>query len=210
MVERQYAANLVLGIVIGTGPSLGDQIPVIKELQSQGARLFGVNNVFIDFDLDCWIACDPAWHKHYGKIDLPHTDQWHWDRDICEEFGYRYIEGVWGDGLSKDPNKIHLNHGSGPQILNLAVHYDCDPILLVGHDFSDSKTNRHYFTGLSDVDGEYPEPLRKWSKFDKGGKDYDMLQVYKKIADQGWPIINCTPGSKLPWFPFGGLEDYLD
>lgn len=217
-------------IIIGTGPSLAPAIPTIKALQQQGFLLFGLNNTFQHFQLDCWLACDPSWHEYHGKISLPYTDQWHWDKGICNEYGYRYVEGGWivggkfyprdqyehapgpcGGLWMQDRIRISLNHGSAPQLINLACNqYACDKVLLVGHDFTDSG-KRHYFNDLSDIPGEYPEPLRKWSKFDKG-EQHDMLDIYRSIAEQDGlpPIINCTPGSKLPWFPFGNLEDYLD
>jgi len=201
----------MIGIILGTGPSLNDSKPNVLMLQDQGALIFGVNNTYQDFNLDVWIACDPAWHRHYGKIDLPHTDQWYWDRDICTRHGYTYIEGRWFDGLSTDKSWISLNHCSGAQALNLAVHYGCDPILLVGHDFRyEEGKPRHYFSGLSDVFGEYPQQLRKWSLFSKP-EGNDLMRVYKHIADQqGLPrIINCTPGSALKCFEMGELKDYL-
>lgn len=194
----------MLGVVLGTGPSLNADADNIRRLQN--ALIFGVNNTYQDFDLDVWISCDPAWHSHYGKIDIPGCDQWHWDKDICERNGYRYIEGRWFDGLSTDPTWISYNHCSGAQALNLAVHYGCDPILLVGHDFKyEEGKPRHYFSDLSDVDGEYAPKLRKFSEF--GG----LIETYRFIAEQQGlpPIVNCTEGSGLPWFPFGSLEDYL-
>jgi hypothetical protein len=114
----------------------------------------------------------------------------------------------------QDKTKISLNHCSAAQLLNLAANqYECDEIILVGHDFHYNGTQRHYFTGLSGIDGEYPAELRKTSLFDKrnhGGGD-DLIQVYKRISKtQGLPrIINCTPGSALPWFEMGNLEDHL-
>lgn len=195
-----------LGIVLGTGPSLSAAVPQIKELQRQGALLFGVNNTYLDFDLDCWIACDPTWHDEFSPVDLPDTDCWHWDISICKRYGYRFIEGRWLDGLSTDPNWISFNHCSGAQALNLAVHYGCETILLVGHDFHYQGPARHYFSGLSDEDGEYPGHLRKFSTFD------GLMRTYEHIADQdGLPrIVNCTPGSRLRCFPMGDLRDYLD
>lgn len=218
----------MIGIVLGTGPSLAQSAEAVRKLRSQGALIFGVNNTFEDFDLDVWIACDPAWHEHYGQVTGP-FDKWHWDRGICERFGYRYAEGVWlVDGVAyprseyvlapgpvgglwlKDKTRISLNHGSGPQALNLAAHYDCDPILLVGHDFKyEPGKPRHYFSGLSEAAGEYPKEIRKTSAF---GHDNDgMMGVYKRIAAQpGRPeIINCTPGSALRSFPQSRLECFL-
>jgi len=203
----------VIGIIIGTGPSLNDSAEAVRELQGSGALLFGCNNTYQDFRLDVWLACDPAWHEHYGRIDIPHCDQWHWDADICDRYGYKYIEGRWFDGLSPVGSKwISFNHCSGAQLLNLATSiYECETVLLVGHDFRyPAGKPRHYFTGLSETAGEYPQKIRKFSKFSKPDGD-DLMEVYRHIAQQEGlpPIYNCTPGSALEWFQVAELEDYL-
>lgn len=208
---------MTLGIVLGTGPSLTESADLVRQLKRQGALVFGVNKTYEDFDIDVLICCDPMFHAHYGKIEGD-FEHWHWDRKICDWYGYRYIEGRWFSGapvppygLSTDPSWISLNHCSSAQALNLAVHKGCDTILLAGHDFRyEPGRPRHYFN-LSDVLGEYPEPLRKYSEFDKKGRGDDLLRVYRDISrQQGLPrIINCTPGSSLPWFEFGNLEDFL-
>lgn len=197
-------------IIIGTGPSL--DISSVRRAQENGAKLFGINNTFNDFDLDCWIACDPAWHDVYSPVVLD-CDQWHWDKNICEQHNYYYIEGRWGEGLSTDPAYIHYGHSSAFQALNLALHYGCSPLLLVGFDMRYGEGERHYFSGLSGEDGEYPERLRKFSDFDKphvttgNPKDYGLFQYYQTVADQKGlpPIINCTPNSALTCFEFGAL-----
>jgi hypothetical protein len=208
------------GIVIGTGPSLALQIPDIHRLKGRGYLLFGVNNTFRDFDLDHWIACDPAWHRHYGRVSGPFK-KWHWDEGICNQYGYTHIQGRWFDGVSPPGSDwISFNHGSGPQALNLAVLH-CDEVLLVGHDmtYRDDEP-RHYFSGLSDKQGEYPPSLRKFSPFEKprreGGAHPDgdgILYNYKHIAEQAArgdipPIYNCTPRSAMKWFPFRDLGGY--
>jgi len=201
----------MLGIVLGTGPSLNQSAEQVRELGRRGALLFGPNNTFQDFELSVWLACDPQWHKHYGRV-TGDFDKFHWDSAICWKYGYQYIEGIWHDHLwTADKKKISLGHCSGVQLLNLAVHYGCDPILLVGHDFRYPEGQpRHYFSGLSETDGEYPQEIRKFSKFKKESGN-DLLEVYRKIAlTPTLPsIVNCTPGSALPWFPMGDLRDYL-
>ena len=186
-------------IILGTGPSLSKQIKDILQMQKKGFKLFGINNTFDDFDLDVWIACDPQWHDHYSPISGD-FDKWHWDKGICEKYGYAYVEGRWGDGLSVDSSYIHYNHSSGAQALNLAVLYGCDPIYLCGFDMKYDK-NRHYFTNLSKDLGEYPEKLRKYSTFD------GLIGFYDKMAAQvGLPrIYNATLGSALKSFEFRSL-----
>lgn len=208
------------GLIVGTGPSLRGLIEQIPRFEG---RLFILNNTWREPWVEehwrrheipvVWIACDERWHEVNGPQDLPDwVEPYHFDREICRLGGYRHIEGVWHNGLwLEDCTKISLNHGSAPQAINLACHYECDPIVLVGHDFDYPPGQpRHYFDDLSDRPGEYPEPLRKYSKFIKNNGQDDLLAVYKRIADTpGRPeIINCTPGSKLPWFPFANFEDF--
>jgi len=185
--------------------------------------LFGINDTYRAFNLDAWIACDPAWHNHRGKIDIPYCDQWHWDKDICQRGGYEHIEGVWKDGMglwTKDTSKITLGHSSGWQALNLAHHYVtwglCSgPILLCGYDMTyRAGEPRHYFKGVSETAGEYDKVLRKWSLFDKapqGKPGEGLLFNYKDIADQTdrHEIINCTPRSAMRWFPVQDLRGQM-
>jgi len=203
----------MIGVVIGTGPSLSDVADELRQLKAAGrVKLFGINNTYKDFDLDVWIACDPTWHAHYGQV-CGDFDKWHWDAEICHKYGYEFVSGVWLDGLSLDKTKLSLGHSSGWQALQLAVHYGCDKILLVGYDMTYREgESRHYFS-LSDVKGEYPEPLRKWSLFDKPDKT-GLLYNYKHIADQCErgelpPIINCTPRSAMHWFPIMPLTEAI-
>jgi len=197
------------GLILGTGYSLRSQLGVIPKFDG---LIFGPNNTYQDFRLDVWLACDPDWHA----LNSPVTgdfDKWHWDKGICEKHGYRHIEGVWHDGLwLKDTTKISLNHGSAPQLINLACHYGCEEIVLVGHDFHYEAPQRHYFDNLSDQKGEYPAPLRQNSKFIKNNGQDDLLHVYKRICETpNRPrIVNATPGSALPWFPIRKLEQYCD
>jgi hypothetical protein len=173
-----------------------------SSVQRSSAIKFGVNNTHKDIELDVWIACDPKWHDHYGQVEGD-FEKWHWDQAICDRYGYQFIEGRWGDGLSLNPEYIHYGHSSGYQALNLAVLYGCNPIYLVGYDMHYNNEQRHYFNGLSDSPGEYPADLRKWSTFD------GLLKCYETIASQpDLPtIINCSPGSAMTCFPMGELPD---
>lgn len=194
-------------IILGTGPSLNKQKHDIARLKKKGFKLFGVNNTFNDFDLDVWIACDPSWHNVYGKVK-GNFDKWHWDVDICNQHGYKYIEGRWGDGenrcsgLSEEKGWIAYGHSSGFQALGLAVQYGADEIYLCGFDMR-YDGDRHYFSGLSEENGEYPESLRKYSEFD------GLIACYETIPanNPNLKIYNATKGSALTCFPFANLAD---
>jgi hypothetical protein len=208
MFDRSKAD--IPAIIICTGPSLNDQAPRIRYLASQNrAVLYGVNNTFNDFDLDVWIACDPAWHQHYGKVE-GRFKKFHWDKAICDLYGYQYVPGRWEEGVSTDQNYINYGHSSGFQALGLAVHHGHKEIYLAGFDMQYGST-RHYFSGLSNMAGEYPGALRKFSRFDKprvttgNPKDYSLFQYYETVASQkGLPckIYNMTFDSAFRGFEF--------
>lgn len=213
--------------VVGTGPSLRG---VIDKIPRFDGRLFVCNNTWSEpFVLEHYqrhgipavhLACDPAWHAHYGPLNLPdYVEGWHWSRDICNVSGLRYIEGIWHESETgpmrlwlKDKTKITLGHCSSVQLLNLAASvYDSDEIVLIGHDMAYRRSQpRHYFTGLSRDDGEYPEAIRKHSAFSKGPDKYDLLDVYHEIAAGPHPpIFNATEGSALTAFQYRPLGDFL-
>ena len=227
----------MIGVILGTGPSLADVADDLRDAQADGkVMLFGMNDSHNDFNLDVWIACDPKWHEMRGPIHLANCDQYHWCPDICKAGGYRHIKSSWWEGhapavrrsyqpahkdpLRTDPGWISLGHSSGWQCLNLAVHYHMadiisGPILLCGYDMTYREGEpRHYFKGVSDVDGEYDGELRKWSLFDKPDKT-GLLYDYKAIADQltrgelPCKIINCTPRSAMKWFPIRELKEFI-
>lgn len=191
----------IKAIILGTGPSLNDQREDIFRLSREGYLIFGVNNTYQDFPLDVWIACDPKWHNIYSPV-IGNFDKWHWDNEICNKYGYKYVMGVWRDGLSKNKNQIHYGHSSGYQALGLAVHYGASEFYLCGFDMS-YNGQRHYFTGLSDKDGEYPESIRQYSRFDGLIKQYETIP---KI-NPDLKIFNCSKNSGLKCFPYQDIEE---
>jgi hypothetical protein len=199
--------------VLGTGPGLAPLIPAIRALRAAGrCRLFGINCTFRDFDsLDVFTACDPKWWDHYGADVLAYleyhtTEAWHWDRAVCDKWGPQFIEGRWKDGLSTNPEFIHYGHSSGYQVLNLALHYGCSPLILVGYDMTyRDGAPRHYFGDLSDLPGEYPPALRKFSTLDGLRKCYETIAAQPGLP----PIYNATPGSALTCFPIKKLKELL-
>ena len=195
-------------IIVATGPSLTDQLAAIRD---SSAKKFCINCTYQDIEPDVFTACDPNWWMEYGrdfKKRCPNVLAYHYDVEIARGFGLTHIEGRWGEGLSLDPNYIHYNHSSVGQILNIAVLMGCDPIYLCGFDMRYDPTKpRHYFKGLSDTDGEYPEVLRKDSPFEGRDGKGGLIACFQKIAEQpGLPrIINCTKDSAFTGFEFGEL-----
>jgi len=192
-------------IIIGTGSSLTtDQIVTAKYYQDAGAvKLFGCNRAF-EFALDVLHGCNyQFWDYYWPEIKDLRCDKWTTRPGLKYE-GLNYIEERWIDGLSTDKSYIAAHHGTGPQLINIALHYGVKKMLLIGWDMRHSG-KRHYF-------GEYPQALHHVTK--NLGPDGELLGLIKEMEtinpdDYGIEIINCTPNSALTHFPMGNLDDHI-
>ncbi len=199
---RTFSKNDNIGIIIGTGPSLTlEQIEKVSHLKK-----FGCNRAF-EFDLDVLAATNKEfWDYYWPEIKDLRCDKWTPYKPIAEKYGINYIEERNEPGLSTNPAYIHHHHGSGPIILNIALHYGITKMLLIGWDMRfPVNGKRHYF-------GEYAKPMQHFTK--NLGLNGEILGLIKEMetinpADYGIEIINCTKNSALTHFPMGSLEDHI-
>lgn len=190
-----------IGVVIGTGPSLTqEQVDLASRY-----RTFGANRAF-EFGVDVLHGCNYQFWDHYWPQirELP-CHKWTTRPELDGKYpGLNYIEERWIPGLSVDKSYIAAHHGTGPQLVNLAYHYGCEAILLIGWDMR-HKGRRHYF-------GEYPDPCYHITR--NLGPDGELTGLIREMEtirpeDYGIEIVNCTPGSAMTCFPMGDLRDFL-
>ena len=205
-------------VILGTGPSVTPE--VIQQLQATRLPIFGCNNAYQVAPLRALLACNPEWWDYYYPRDaalrLGAFEKWTWDLPTAEKYGLAHIQGLWADGLSRNPEVIHYGHSSGYQLIGLALHYGVTNMVLIGYDlrypaaYSGTERlaggDRHYF-------GEYPAELQHWTKYNIGpaGELNGLLNCYRTIKpeDYGIRIINCSPGSALDFFETGRLEEWI-
>lgn len=178
-------------------------------------RKFGANLTY-RLGVDVALGCNHQFWRHYESDAARYVNVARWTTrpELRGVYPWlRYIEERWEPGLSTDRRYICAHHGSGPQVLNLALHYGCEVMLLIGWDmrFSGKVDNRtyqaprHYF-------GEYPEPLQHWPRTGPNGEMTGLIREMETIdpADYGIEIVNCTPGSALRHFPALPLEKAVE
>jgi len=203
-----------IGIVIGTGPSLTPEvIEQCKQAQKQGIKLFGCNSAFLVFELDVFHACNPEYYDLYwDKLKDYPADKWTWDKDCAEKYKINYIEGIWADGLSTDPNKIHYHHGSNPQLVNIAYHYGVKKMLLVGWDMRyPGKIGNQFYTEKRHFHDENPLTIKHYPQTGSNGEFTGLIKEMETIKpkDYGIDIVNCTPNSAMTCFPMMDLADAI-
>ena len=196
-------------VVIGTGPSLTqEQLDQVSHL-----RWFGVNNAF-RLGLDVHLACNwQWWDEYYDEIKDYDCHKWTPRKESADKYKLNYIEEVWIDGLSTDNTKIAAHHGSGPQIVNMALHYGVKKMILIGWDMRyPGKVTDKQYEGQRHYFGEYPKQLQHWPRTGTNGELSGLIKEMETInpADYGIEIINCTPDSAMTCFPMMDLEVCLN
>lgn len=215
-------------VLIATGPSLNDdQFRQVQEAKQAGrVSVITINNAYEQAPYtDAHIACNEEWWRYYWprssllrEIQCP---KYTWFKNIADDYGIEYVKAIVKDGLSEDPRILHINHGSGPMGINLALHLGVKKLLLIGHDMKFApdydgrrqkvgSQKRHYF-------GEYPKELQHWPSvkigLSKPGVIDGLIEAYEKMVPQlpalGMEVINCTPNSALTCFPMSTLEEQL-
>lgn len=215
-------------VLVATGPSVKKQVTDFTRLWSLGKkfRIITVNNAFEligNNSIDAHISCNLDWWRHYWPINEKLRDMscpmYTWYKDVADDYKINYVKAIVKDGLSLDPKILHINHGSGPMAINLALHLGIKKLLLIGHDMKFAKDYngrrqqvgsqpRHYF-------GEYPGKLQHWPsvKVGKNGELNGLIEAYNKMPPDlekaGMEVVNCTPGSALPSFRMSTLEEEL-
>jgi len=198
-----------IGVVIGTGPSLtAEQIAIAKRFKT-----FGVNKAF-EFDPDVLVGCNyQFWDLYWPDVKDLRCHKWTTRPQLQGKYpGLNYIEERWEDGLSTDPSYICAHHGSGPQAVNIALHYGCKTILLIGWDMRfPGKVDRRNYTAPRHYFGEDPLTEIHWPMTGPQGELEGLIREMETIhpEDYGIEIINCTPDSAMRCFPMGNLEDYV-
>lgn len=202
-----------VGVVIGTGPSLTpEQVASVSHL-----KRFGANRSF-EFDIDVVLGCNYQFWRHYWpQIGGMRCDKWTSHPENLQDNlpGLKFIEGRWEDGLSTDPSWIAYHHGSGPQIVNMAYHYGCEVILLIGWDMAyHGKVSRREYTEPRHYFGDDALSGKHFPMTGPNGEMTGLLAEMDTVAEHarqiGFEIINCTgPRSAMTCFPRMDLDEAL-
>lgn len=185
-------------IIAGIGPSLTSDVIEIMRKYRDTHVILGINDAYkiIDF-MDDHYACDARWWKVHGEIinkKYPDLRLWCHDEE-GEKYGAIKVTGKTGSGLSTDPTYIHTGLNSGFQALNLAYHWGCSKIILVGYNMGGLNGKNHFFEGREktlSVSSPYPQFAEQFGKIQPDIKDI---------------VVNCTRRTQLKAFRIGNLEE---
>jgi hypothetical protein len=206
MIRADWATRTA--VVIASGPSLSqEQLEHVyfERWCANTCRVIAVNNTCSRVAwADCAYFGDYLALKTYvPKLRPPagefQGEWWTQDKAGAERWGLSYVKSANRPGLGTV--RVHLNGNSGAQAVNLATLFGAKRVLLLGFDMqSGPKGQKHWF-------GSHPVPLVQDLLFDEWIKKFEAIATDAKAM--GVEVINCTPGSALPWFPMADIKEAL-
>lgn len=193
-------------VVIASGPSLTDQqVGVVENdnrcmsivTNTSYRKCLAPDVVFgVDF---LWWKLNLAAVKDAYRLSGSPPKLWTQDRAAAERFGLRWTRPASRDGLGR--GVIHTGGNSGYAAINLAYLFGARRILLLGFDMqAGPKGEKHWHP-------DHPKPLVQHQQFNEWAHKFKRLA--EELRDEGARVVNCTPGSALPWFPMGKIEEEL-
>jgi hypothetical protein len=103
--------------------------------------------------------------------------------------------------ITDNRNALTVRNTSLTGAINLAVHFGCNRIVLLGADMradTDGKTHHHT-----------PHPIRQvvgcWDR-----QMTELKGTIKPLADKGVEVINTSLDSRLTWWPKRSIDEVLD
>lgn len=193
-------------VCIAGGPSLCDaQLHQVADAHAGGrVRVIGVNNAYLRAPwCNALFACDLLWwKKHIATIraqQLP-CELWTQDNAAAAQFQLQRVRGAARPGLGT--YELHTGGNGGYCAVNLAYLWGASRALLIGYDMQPGpKGEKHWHA-------DHPAPMVQQQLFGEWIKRFEQLA--KDCKRHGFDVVNCTPGSALPWFPRAHIEEALD
>lgn len=203
-------------LILGSGPSLTQAD--VTYARRHVALTIAVNDSYLYApDADVLYAGDEQWWRHHQYCRAPHIYQGRKYpaftgllRCAVSALGASFDADVlkFGQGpqmgLSLDPTKLATGKNGCYQALNLAVHLGGTGAVLLGVDMQDGKIYRDgawrpsdHFFGRHIDDSKPPYALCRQR----------FATLVQPLADIGFTVVNCTPGSALTCFPMQPLQE---
>jgi hypothetical protein len=193
-------------VCIATGPSLTDeQLQVVHQAQqADRVRTIGVNCAYLKAPwLDALVGVDlQFWKKYHADIKAraPGIETVTQCASSHKQFGLTTrIRGSARDGLGTQ--ECHTGSNGGHAALNIAFLWGAKRIILLGYDMKLGPNGEKHFHA------DHPTPCIQTQLFEQWIRRFESTA--RDLKKLGVEVLNCTPGSALPWFDRCSIEEAL-
>jgi hypothetical protein len=193
-------------VCVASGPSLNaKQLDHVRTAHARmQVRVIGVNSAYQAAPwIDALFACDLMWwKKHHADVKkrAPGVETVTQDASAHKQFALTTrIRGSARDGLGT--MEIHTGSNGGHAAVNLAYLWGARRILLLGYDMKlGPEGQRHWHA-------DHPAPCIQAQHFSNWIHRFESTA--RDLKKLGIEVLNCTPGSALPWFPMATIDEAL-
>lgn len=188
---------------IGAGPSLTkEQCDYVRDK----ARIIAINtSIELAPFADVLWACDYRWwrwahtdKKRYRNFQTFTGLKFALTRESAKYPGVHVLQNTGSNGLELQPHGLRNGRNGGYQAINLAYHLGAKRILLLGYDMQRKHGKEHWH-------GDHPNVTH--SPYVSFRQSFTTL--IEPLRELGIEVINCTPDSALPCFPYRPLAEAL-
>lgn len=192
-VPPMWAGQTV--VVLASGQSL-------TRVDAEAVRLAGAPTLVTNntFRLAPWAdllyAADAEWWAHPSNTDAAFFGGLR--ASVAAHPGVQRLRNTGLEGFDPTPGTIRTGSNSGYQCVHIAMQAGAKRILLLGFDMHG--THWH---------GRHVDGLRETAQVHYGLFIERFKSIVAPAEQLGVQIVNCTPGSALPWFPRSTLQEQL-
>lgn len=192
-------------VCVATGPSLTvEQCEQLKAPRAAGhIKVIGVNCAYQRAELDALLAVDlQFWKKYHRDIKqrCPGLELVTQCASSHKQFGLTTrIRGSARDGLGT--HEIYTGGNGGHAAVNLAYLWGARKVMLIAYDMKLGPDGQRHFHP------DHPAPCIQTQLF--AHWIHRFQSTAKDLARLGVDVVNCTPGSALPWFRMSTIEKEL-
>jgi len=181
-------------VLIGGGPSLA--VEQVDYARQSDCYILAINNAYqLCPDAAALYACDRNWWEHY-RPDFAGTK---YSLEYGKE-GVFKMSNTGQNGIETAWPGIRTGSNSGYQAINLAVHFGCKKIILIGYDMQHTGGKRHWHP-------DHPKSLKNSPGVSRWRRNFEDAAMI--LEDMGIGVINCTIQTALTCFWQADIREVL-
>lgn len=168
----------------------------------KGRKVIAINSsVFSAPFADVLFFCDARWWSWNNKrLAREYSGLAITSSELNAPGVHRMQKKIPPPAIVQDRTALSLQKTSLSGALNLAVHFGCARIVILGADMQaiDGKSHHHEPHPIPQVVGCWDRQMA------------ELKHSIKPLADRGIEVINTSLGSRISWWPKRSIDEVLD
>ncbi|MFZ1059280.1 MAG: hypothetical protein WAP47_08810 [Candidatus Rokuibacteriota bacterium] len=186
------------GFIIAGGPSLAG----FDWSRLAGRKVLAINSSILSYPGAnvCFFGDARWWMWNAGKVKAAFTGPVFTCSEIADPRVFNLIKAKPAPYVSADPAAVTMQRTSLTAAMNLAVHFGCHRLVLMGADMKadqDGRAHHHPEHPIPQIPGCWEKQMT------------ELRHVAVALRDLGVDVINSSMVSRIDWWPKQPIEELL-